>query len=41
MSGIPKRKPVKARKDSKIFTKTAKKTKALNVIHVKRGGIRL
>lgn len=36
------RKPTKPRKDHKIFTNTAKKTKKINVSpKVSRGGIRL
>lgn len=35
------RKSVQPNKDSKIFTKTAKQTKSLNIAKPKRGGIRL
>lgn len=39
---MAKRKKVNARKDKKIFTNTAKKTKNINIVpHVMRGGIRL
>lgn len=39
---MAKRMRVKPRKDKKIFTNTAKKTKNINIVpHVMRGGIRL